>query len=168
MIRDEKFKLIGIPLVGALIIYFGGYYGLEHLRHRRGPWQVEFTITNGMPELVINQPFLEITNVTLRLDGEPLPAGLTNSTVYFADPLDTPFPTPEGRVIFEDLTFLPGTVTFDLDGHGVELLPRTLIVNGREHAWKSGDVITLEPGEKTHPITPEEYKKRLQVLKEPH
>lgn len=163
--RDTKLKLFGIPLVGALMIYFIGYFTIEHLRHRKGPWKVEFMTTSGTPAVRITQPFLGISNVVIALDAEPVPAGFTNSVMTFAQPRDTPFPVPCGRVIFEDLTFLPGTVTFDFNGHGVEMFPRTLILNRKEHAWKSGDFITLKPAEKTHPITPAEYKERMNALK---
>jgi hypothetical protein len=50
---------------------------------------------------------------------------------------------PFGSVKFLDTTVLPGTVTLDLFGHEVELLPRTLIVDKREHPWSSGQRIEL-------------------------
>ena len=165
MTRSEKLKLIGIPLVGALVVYFGGYLTVEHLRHRKGPWEVAFTVTNAAPAIRINQPHLGISNVVLVLAGEPVGSNFINSTMTYVDPLNTPFPVPHGRVIFEDLTFLPGTVTFDFNGHGVELLPRTLILNGKEHAWTAGTNITLTAAEKKHPLTPAEFKERMKALK---
>jgi hypothetical protein len=51
-------------------------------------------------------------------------------------------------VIYEDLTFLPGVVTFDLFGHEVELLPRALIANKKQVPWKSGVTIDLWPTNK--------------------
>jgi hypothetical protein len=59
----------------------------------------------------------------------------------FDDPTQTN--VPFGEVIFQDLTFLPGTVTFNFFGHEVELLPRTLIIDKQEHAWKTGEVISI-------------------------
>jgi hypothetical protein len=165
MKRSEKLKLIGIPLVGALVIYFGGYFTVEHLRHRKGSWQVEFFATNRTPAVRIDQPHLGISNVVLILEQEASAPSFTNSTWSFVDPSNTPYPVPHGRVIFEDLTFLPGTVTFDFNGHGVELLPRTLIVNGREHAWQSGATLSLQPADKKHPVTPAEYQERLKASK---
>lgn len=163
--RNERLKFIAIPLVGALVIYFGGYYAVEHQRHRKGPWVVDFAVTNGAPLLRISQAHLGISNVAIVLVGEAVPASLTNSPPRLSDPSNTPYPAPIGRVIYEDLTFLPGTVTFDLNGHGVELMPRTLIVNGREHPWRSGETITLHPAEKRHPLTPAEYKAKMKALK---
>jgi hypothetical protein len=44
-----------------------------------------------------------------------------------------------------DLRFLPGTVTFQLYGHEVELLPRALMIDRQEHPWKPDSVINLHP-----------------------
>jgi hypothetical protein len=57
-----------------------------------------------------------------------------------------------GRVLYEDLTILPGVVTFDLFGHEIELLPRTLIINKKEIPWKSESVLELWPTNK--PVQP--------------
>lgn len=165
MKSNEKLKLFGIPFVAALVIYFGGYYAVEHQRHRKGPWRVDFMVTNGFPAIVVQQPHLGLSNIVVVIENETPVAGFTNATVAMTEPRNLPYPVPHGRVIYEDLTFLPGTVTFDLSGHGIELLPRTLILNGREHAWRSGETITLKPEEKIHPITPEEYKARVKALK---
>lgn len=165
MTRNDKLKLISIPLVGALVLYFGGYFAVEFLRHRKGSWEVEFFVTNDAPALRIAQPFLGVSNVVLVLEGETA-ATLTNQApMTFNDPRNTPYPVPHGRVIFEDLTFLPGTVTFDFHGHGVELIPRMLILNQRQLDWTSDVKLTLAPGEKTHPITPTEYKERMKALR---
>lgn len=165
MTRNDKFKLIGFPLVGALVLYFGGYFAVEFLRHRKGSWEVEFITTNDGPAIRIAQPHLGISNVVVVLEGEAISPGFTNSAMTFVDPRNTPYPVPHGRVIFEDLTFLPGTVTFDFHGHGVELIPRMLILNQRQLDWTSGVTLTLPPGEKTHPITPAEYKERMKALR---
>jgi hypothetical protein len=165
VIRPQNLKLIGIPLAGALIIYFAGYFGIEHLRHRKGPWTVEFLAIDGAPAIRVTQPYLGISNVVIRLEGETVPPSFTNQVMTFSEPRDTPFPVPHGRVIFEDLTFLPGTVTFDLEGHGVELVPRTLVYKRQEHTWQSDQTIGLKPEDKTHPITPAEYEQRVKGLK---
>jgi hypothetical protein len=38
-------------------------------------------------------------------------------------------------------------VTFDLFGHELEVLPRTLIINFKEHPWQVGEVIKVKPDE---------------------
>ncbi len=163
--RANPKNLILFPLVGAVVLYFGGYFGVEHLRHRKGSWEVDFFTTNQAPAIRITQPHLGISNVVIVLADEPLASDFTSSAMTFVDPRNTPYPAPFGRVIFEDLTFLPGTVTFDFNGHGVELIPRMLILNKRQLDWRSDQTLTLTAGEKSHPITPAEYKERTKALR---
>ena len=54
-----------------------------------------------------------------------------------------PYEVPFGKCVFMDTTFLPGTVTFELFGHEIELLPRVLIIDRQEHRWQSDAVIVL-------------------------
>src|SRR5262245_19461950 len=35
-------KAVIAVFFGALVFYFASFHGLEHLRHRRGPWEVAF------------------------------------------------------------------------------------------------------------------------------
>jgi hypothetical protein len=44
-----------------------------------------------------------------------------------------------------DTTFLPGTVTFQIFGHEIELLPRVLIIDHQERPWLANGSITLHP-----------------------
>lgn len=131
------------PLValffGVVVLYFGAFYGLEYARHRKGPWEVDFrTDPEGNPTLAITQPALGLRDVTIVLHGERATNAATR--VAFDRPLR---PVPFGAVIYEDLTFLPGVVTFDLFGHEVELLPRNLIANRKEIPWSSGVTLDL-------------------------
>ena len=130
--------------VFALILYVGSFSLDQHLRTTKGPWQVTFTTdSSGSPAIVVNQPRLNLANLKIVFAGETA----TNSpgTVAFDFPQK---PVRFGKVKFEDLTYLPGTVTFDLFGHEVELLPRTLFINRKERPWKSDATITLSPEEK--------------------
>ncbi|MBI2926881.1 MAG: hypothetical protein HYY24_14385 [Verrucomicrobia bacterium] len=127
----------------ALGLYVGFFYGCEYRRNFRGPWQVTFTAdTNSQPAIIINQPKLQITNVQLVFAGEPRPPVPTPETVSFASPTNE---AAFGKVIFRDTTFLPGTLTLDLFGHEIELLPRVLGIDRREHAWQSETTILLPP-----------------------
>ena len=143
-----KFDGLGKPLLiafGAALLFYVGFYSLDaHLRVRKGPWQVTFTSdgTNA-PSIRINEPKLGIANVKIVFAGETTPA-LTNTVVFDTPAKSTPF----GERIYDDLMILPGAVTFNLFGHGVELLPRTLIVNTRQVAWQSDTMIELKPSEK--------------------
>ena len=133
---------------GVLVLYLGLFYGLEHFRNRKGGWSVEFESAAGTPPTVrISHAALGLSNVTLRLQGE----STTNvmQRVTFDHVLR---PVPFGRVLYEDLTFLPGVLTFDLFGHEVELVPRILMVDKREVPWQPGATVDLWPTNK--PATP--------------
>jgi len=149
----------------ALVGYVIFYQTIEYRRIRKGPWQVTFTHNMaGAPAIVITQPRLAITNVQISFPGETLlasnaPAPLafdqtspespvTNhqspvTTLLFAQPRPVPFEVPFGKCVFVDTTFMPGTVTFELFGHEIELLPRVLVIDRREHRWQSDAVIVL-------------------------
>ena len=136
--------LIGFAL--ALGIYLATFSCDQRIRTRKGPWQVEFLEIQGEPAIRVNQPVLGITNVQIVFAGEEM----TNSpgTVLFEQPgSELPF----GKIKFEDLTYLPGSVAFDFYGHEVELLPRTLYLNKEEQLWKAGTAYRLEPESKLPP-----------------
>ena len=137
-------KPVLVGLLLAVAIYAGGFALDQHLRTRRGPWEVAFTTEpTGAPAIIINQRSLNIVNLKIVFLGEPR----TNAqgTVVFDVPQK---PVPFGKVKFEDLTYLPGTVTFDLFGHEIELLPRTLYINRKAQRWGSNQGITLSPADK--------------------
>src|ERR1051326_3244450 len=137
-------KPVLIGLLLAVVIYAGGFAFDQHLRTRRGPWEVTFTAEpSGAPAIIVNQPKLKITNLKIVFDGES--ATHAPDTVVFDVPQK---PVPFGKVKFEDLTYLPGTVAFDFFGHEIELLPRTLYLNRKAHPWKSNEAITLSRADK--------------------
>ena len=151
----------------ALIGYAAFYQGIEHWRARKGPWRVTFTQSPARaPLITIDQPSLAITNVQILFTAESLPAtntpatlpadaSHTNSltidhpaptaTLLFAKPRAVPYEVPFGKCVFLDLSSLPGTVTFDLLGHEIQLLPRVLIIDRQEYAWRANAAITLHP-----------------------
>ena len=104
--------------------------GYEHVEHMK-----RFT-THGMATdqgriggLVGSAILAAARGIPVAQTGQPKPRP-------YAQP--TPFAVPFGQVLFTDLTYLPGTVSFEVFGHEVELLPRTLIVDRQEVPWKSG------------------------------
>ncbi len=129
----------------ALVIYLGGYSCDHYMRLRKGPWELTFASEpDGTPTLIINQPQVGVTNVTLRLTQEV--SVQEPKSMLFTGPDHEPIPF--GKVVFFDTTYLPGTVTFDFFGHEVELMPRTLVLNFEERAWQSGEVVSLTPEQK--------------------
>jgi hypothetical protein len=148
MKRDNPTKHFLVAFVIAIALYAVTYGWIEHRRNRKGPWQVTFTKGAAGPTMIINQPWLGLTNVSLVFQGDTSKA--TNSAapndvtrIEFRTPRKTPFDVPFGQCIFEDLTFLPGTVTFRVLGHEIELLPRVLVIDRQEQQWKSGALIRL-------------------------
>ena len=133
-------------VVGAAVIalYFVFFYGIEGCRHRKGPWEVTFGTNSSGPTLTVTQPALRINHL-ITCFGETTTATNLPQTVRFDVPKRA---VPFGKVIYEDLTQLPGVVTFDLFGHEVELLPRVLIVNKRQIAWNSQRSVELWPTNK--------------------
>jgi hypothetical protein len=114
--------------------------------------------------ILINQPRLSIRNVQISFPGEtlaPTNAAITNrqlaaakpgeagqaisalGTLIFSQPRQVPYDLPFGKCIFMDTTFLPGTVTFQLFGHEIELLPRVLMIDHEEHPWRPDEAISL-------------------------
>ncbi len=132
--KDPIFKHVGIAFALAVAGYVLLYSCDSRLRTQKGPWTVDFqTTTNQEPLLVINQPALGNEKVRILLAVETAPN--RQDGVRFEHP--AALPTPYGRVRFHDLTYLPGTITLDLFGHEVEMLPRALFLNTREVAWSN-------------------------------
>lgn len=144
MKSDGMARHLAGALVLAIVIYVGGYSLDQHLRSRRGPWRVAFTTEpSGAPAIVVDQPALGVSNLKIVFHGE------TTSQASGAVAFDIPQrAVPVGKVKFEDLTYLPGTVTLDLFGHEIELIPRTLFINRQEYPWRSNTTITLTPADK--------------------
>jgi hypothetical protein len=125
----------------AAIVYSVVFFVDYQLRTRRGPWEVTFTVQPGdTPRLTINQSALGLNNVHIEFPGET--ADTVQETVRFHSPEQ---PVPLGRVLYEDLTYLPGVVTLELFGHEIELLPRVLYLNRQAQPWRTNTTISLLP-----------------------
>ncbi len=96
----------------------------------------------GVPAIIINQPTLQLTNITLVFGGVP-PQTNQLQTVAFEHGRPAPFDLPLGQCIFVDAIFLPGTATCEIFNHEIQLLPRTLTIDGVEHPWRSEEKIFL-------------------------
>src|SRR5690242_11057117 len=108
--RDNPMRHFLVAFIIALVLYIIAYSTIQHFRTRKGPWEIVFTNNAGTPAIIINEPWLRLTNVTLLFPDEQLPAPTNQPSVNFRDPRPTPFDAGFTRCIFEDLTFLPGTV----------------------------------------------------------
>jgi hypothetical protein len=123
----------------VLLAYLAVFNGIEWLRQRKGSWQVEFASTpEGRPFLAVTQAYHKISAV-IEFPDEKVKT--SSKVIVFDRPKkETP---PFGKILYEDLTFLPGVVTFDLFGHEVELLPRVLIADKKEVPWPNAKHIQL-------------------------
>ncbi|MEO5802955.1 MAG: hypothetical protein ABIR24_05460 [Verrucomicrobiota bacterium] len=141
MQSDRLTRILLIGFVLALSIYLGSFSFIQHRRTFKGPWSIVFSNDSaGIPSLLVEQPKLNISQQITFLDNKLSETNLVRRLV-FDDPTKTN--VPFGEIIFQDLTFLPGTVTLNLFGHEVELLPRVLIIDKREHPWKSEKVVSV-------------------------
>lgn len=134
---------VALAFLVTLTLYALGFWGSQWYRARRGPWEVTFRSEDGGTAVVqIDQPRLGVHAVELRFLGAGSTATHPSKTVRFDSPQALHSP-PFGTVIFLDTTILPGTVTFDLFGHEVELLPRVLIIDKQEYPWNTAGPFEL-------------------------
>lgn len=128
-----------IAFVIAVAIYAISYSYIENRRTRQGPWNVIFSTENGVPTVLINEPQLHLANCKITFPGDAASNtnSNTNSTLVFERPQPVPFDVPFGKCVFEDTTFQPGTVVFNLFGHEIQLMPRVLTIDRQEFAWQS-------------------------------
>lgn len=138
--------ITALVVVGLYFLIFGL---VQHTRDRKGPWQIVFrTDAQGEPSLSISQPFLGVTNAQVVFEGERVKLTNFSHTYVYSEPITN---IAFGRVLFQDLTFLPGTVTFDMFGHEVECFPRFLAINRKPLPWQSDSVVRLAEKDKLPP-----------------
>jgi len=141
MRSDGILKHFSIALAIALVFYIAAFGWLQHRRTFRGPWEVTFrSDAAGDPALLIAQPALGITQ-TITFPGQKITSVNLSRTVRFDEAASG---LPFGEMIFQDPTFLPGTVTMRQFGHEIELLPRVLTIDKKEYPWRSGSEIQVK------------------------
>lgn len=145
-------KILLIGFIFALGIYVLTFSFIQQRRTAKGPWQVVFTTDNEAT------PGMLVTNAKLKVNQRIVFSGLKHSQANLVQPVlfDDPIKTnvPFGQIIFQDLTFLPGTVTINFSGHEVEMLPRVLIIDKKEYEWAAGNVIYINGPGKIEAILP--------------
>ena len=129
-------KSVILTFVLAIVFYVAAWAWISRRQTGKGPWRVDFmTNSAGTPQLIIAQPALGFSNIVIRFEGERLASSNGTGSVSFSQPRQG---TPFGRVIYDDLMFQPGSVALDLFGHVVEMVPRSLVLNGKAVEWRSG------------------------------
>ena len=144
--RVATWKSVVTTFVLAVFFYMVAYSLMTKKQRGRGPWRVDFgTNGAGIPQLVIAQPALGISNVTVQFAGESLAPTNGAGTVSFNQPR---LPIPFGYVAYDDLMFQPGVVALDCFGHVVEMVPTALGLDGVRLGWTNGAFFSLVPTNK--------------------
>lgn len=124
----------------AVVFYVVSFWWIQHERVVKGPWEIVFAAdANSSPSLQISQAKLHISE-KLVFPGDKVARTNFSQRVIFSEATTN---LPFGEMLLQDALYLPGSVTIRLGGHLVEVLPRTLIVDKKEHAWQIGQEITI-------------------------
>jgi hypothetical protein len=115
---------------------------VEGNRRKDGPWELTFTQVDDTPALRVSHAKLNLTNITILFAEAIVPTNLPQ-TIRFQHGQVAPLDLPFGKCIFLDTLYLPGTVTCEMFGHEIQLLPRTLTIDRVERPWLSGEKILL-------------------------
>jgi len=145
MKRDRLSRHLLIGFVSALGLYAVMFWFIESRRTAQTPWMAWFEVdAAGHAKLEINQQSMGIGPVEIRFLAATTNAMLTRTQVVFLNPKPVPRPMPTGRCLFEDLTFLPGTVALNIAGTGIQMLPRALTVGTNEFSWQQARSIEVQ------------------------
>ncbi|MGD0815577.1 MAG: hypothetical protein ABSA83_18445 [Verrucomicrobiota bacterium] len=140
MRSDGSIRHFAIAFAIAVVVYFAGFGWIQHRRVFKGPWEITFaTDAAGRPSLLISEPVLKISQKIAFPDRKIASANLAREQRFDEAVTNLPF----GEMIFQDPTFLPGTVTMRQFGHEIELLPRVLIIDKKEIPWRAGQTIEV-------------------------
>jgi hypothetical protein len=85
----------------------------------------------GAIDIAINQPRLRIKDATLRTS-----VPWNEGTVATCSVVDQKRQPPFGTIVFSDFTALPGRLKLRVVDHVVDIMPRAIIVDGKEIAWQ--------------------------------
>jgi hypothetical protein len=141
---------VGVFLA-TMFLYITFFGACTAARRKGGPWVVtQDRLPDGTPVLRLeHHKILGIgQSVSLTFPGERAPERFTNAPLQriYTQPLTNALPF--GHTEFVDVTFLPGTVALDAFGHLVEMVPRTLFLDGHEIPWTPGTNIVVSPENK--------------------
>jgi hypothetical protein len=138
---NNLFKIFAVGFLLALIVYIASFSFIQRQREHNGPWLIVFqTDADNRPSIVISHTNLHIEPHTISFPEAKGPRPDFLKEIHFNGPITN---VPFGEIVFQDPTFLPGTVMFNFWGHGVELMPRTMIIDQQEVPWHSKTNLTL-------------------------
>jgi hypothetical protein len=138
--REGLLRHLAIAAALALVFYCAAFSWIEHRRVAKGPWEIAFMSDGaGRPSLRISQPALKISERLSFPDDQVARPNLAEVVSFREVTTNLPF----GEMLLQDPLYLPGTITMRIFGHRIEVLPRTLVVDQQERAWKAGEEIVL-------------------------
>ncbi len=142
---DGLKKIFLAAFAVALVLYLVSFSWIQYQREYKGPWQITFSTDHtGTPFLLISQPALKISQQKIIFEDHQLTRTNLAQKVLFGQPTSI---SPFGEIVFQDPTFLPGTIAFNFWNHEVELMPRALVIDKKEILWNSAPTITVNgPG----------------------
>jgi hypothetical protein len=131
--KEGILRPLGVAFVIAIVFYFTFFAWIEHRRVEKGPWQITFRAdSSGTPSLLLVESNLNLSGTITFPTQKIRPPNLWRTIQFSQEVTNLPF----GQMIFQDPTFLPGTVTMSLFGHEVELLPRFLTIDQTKYPWQ--------------------------------
>lgn len=136
----KTFLFVGLV---TLILYVTVFSLVENQRRRDGPWELTFTQADNSPALAISQTKLGLSNITLVFADAAVPTNLPQTIRFQHGQVAPALELPFGKCVFLDTLYLPGTVTCEMFGHEIQILPRTMTIDRIEHPWRSGEKILL-------------------------
>ena len=135
--------LIGFCL--AVGLYISVFWLIEHRRTANTPWTVLFeSSATGQLRLEISQQSLGLGPVTIQFAAAFTNDPPARTQITFQSPKPVPRRLPVGDCLFEDLTFLPGTVAMEVADIGIQMLPRTLTIGTNEFSWQGTRTIEVQ------------------------
>jgi hypothetical protein len=136
----KTFAAVGLI---TLIVYIAVFSVVENRRRKNGPWELTFSQTDNAPALAINHPKLGLSNITIVFPEAAVPTNLPQTIRFQHGQIAPAMELPFGKCLFLDTLYLPGTVTCEMFGHEIQILPRTMTIDRVEHPWSSGEKILL-------------------------
>jgi hypothetical protein len=121
-----RFLILVVAVSGILLI------GLRMALPHGEPWQITFRANDaGHIDIHIKNRSLKIDDVVVKTN-TAVPANFRDTEVV----IRRGFKLPVGKVVFSDLTTLPGRVTFDIDAHSIDIMERGIVLDGKDITWQ--------------------------------
>ena len=147
MKQDRLLRHLLVAFLLAIGLYVVAFWLIESRRVANTPWTVSFEVDSaGYARIEIHQQSLGLEPVEIRFTSPVTNIPTPRTEVLFKDPKPVPRAMPVGQCLFEDLTFLPGTVTLNVAGVDIQMLPRVLTLGTNEIPWRKARIVQVEPG----------------------